>query len=42
MREIDVRQVTETIAKLCMDSCCYLPCGVQEKSEKLPLQKNLP
>lgn len=42
MREIDVRQVTETIAKLCMDSCCYLPCGVQEKIRKAATTEESP
>jgi fumarate hydratase subunit alpha len=31
MREVDVKKVTETVAKCCMDSCYYLPEGVLKK-----------
>ena len=31
MREINVSEVTSTVAKLCMDSCYYLPEAVKAK-----------
>ena len=31
MRDINVSEVTSTIAKLCMDSCYYLPEAVKAK-----------
>ena len=45
MREINVSEVTSTVAKLCMDSCYYLPEAVKEKiraaavTEESPLGK---
>lgn len=47
MREINVSEVTATIAKLCMDSCYYLPEAVKEKikaataTEESPLGKEI-
>lgn len=34
MREINVSKITEIIAKMCMDSCYYLPEGVKTKIKK--------
>lgn len=47
MREIEVAKISETIAKMCMDSCYYLPEGVQKKiknailTEESPLGKEI-
>lgn len=47
MREINVSEVTAAIAKLCMDSCYYLPEAVKEKikaataTEESPLGKEI-
>ncbi len=47
MREINVSEVTDTIAKLCMDSCYYLPEAVKAKikaaaaTEESPLGKEI-
>ena len=47
MREINVSEVTSTIAKLCMDSCYYLPEAVKAKiraaavTEESPLGKEI-
>ena len=47
MREINVSEVTSTVAKLCMDSCYYLPEAVKEKiraaavTEESPLGKEI-
>lgn len=34
MREIDVKQVTDAVAKCCVDSCYYLPDGVLTRLEQ--------
>lgn len=47
MREINVAEVTDVVAKLCMESCYYLPEGVKEKiraamqTEESPLGKEI-
>ena len=47
MREINVSEVTSTVAKLCMDSCYYLPEAVKAKiraaaeTEESPLGKEI-
>lgn len=47
MREIDVKEVVEAVAKCCIDSCYYLPEGVlaklkaAEKTEASPLGKEV-
>ena len=34
MREIDVKVITESIEKLCIEANCFLPCDVREKIEQ--------
>lgn len=47
MREIDVSTITEVVAKLCVDSCCYLPQPLKDKikasiqTEESPLGKEI-
>lgn len=47
MREIDVKQVTETLARLCKESCYYLPEAVKNKikaaiqTEESPLGREI-
>jgi fumarate hydratase subunit alpha len=47
MREVDVKKVTEAVAKCCMDSCYYLPEGVLarlkagQKTEVSPLGRQV-
>ncbi len=33
MREIDVKTITDSVEKLCIDANCFLPCDVREKIE---------
>jgi len=47
MRELNVAEITETVARLCMESCYYLPEAVKEKiraaavSEESPLGREI-
>ena len=47
MREIDVKEVTAAVAKLCIESCCNLPQGVlaklksSQETEESPLGKEI-
>ena len=36
MREIKVSEVTDVIAKLCMDSCYYLPQEAKRTKSSIP------
>lgn len=42
MREIKVSEVTDVIAKLCMDSCYYLPQEMMDKIRNAAVEEESP
>ena len=36
MRELNIKEITAAVAKLCCDACYYLPQDLLEKFESLP------
>ena len=42
MREIDVKKVTDAVAKCCIDSCYYLPASVLSKLEQAETKEESP
>ena len=47
MREINVSEVKDTVSRLCIEACCYLPQPVQDKiraaavTEESPLGREI-